>query len=99
MAMINDATIGFDPEAVELMTRFIEAVDKLNSFHTVADIQRIGVHPGEALVVRIPSNTCREDRDRVVAAFKFALPGVPVLVVNADMIDLQVIAQEALDDG
>ena len=62
---------------------------------TITDIQRIVVHPGEALVVRIPSNTSLADRDRVVKAFKEALPDMPVLVINADTIGLQVIAQEA----
>ncbi len=61
----------------------------------ITDIQRIVVHPGEALVVRVPGNTSLADRELVVAAFKNALPDMPVLVINADTIGLQVIAQEA----
>lgn len=95
-ARMNDVTIGFDSEAVELINRFVEAAATVKSYGdiTITDIQRIVVQPGEALVVRIPGNTSLADRDRVVAAFKDALPGMPVLVINADTIGLQVIAQE-----
>lgn len=60
----------------------------------ITDIQRLVVHPGEALIVRVPSDTSSEDHRRILAAFKYALPGVPVFVVR-DEVEFTVIAQEA----
>jgi len=60
----------------------------------ITDIQRIVVRPGEVLVVRVPGNTSQSHRAVIVAAFKDALPGMPVLVINADTMDLRVVAQE-----
>ena len=60
----------------------------------ITDIQRLVVHPGEALVVRVPGDTPREEHRRIIDALRFALPGVPVFVVRADVV-FTVIAQEA----
>jgi len=60
----------------------------------VTDIQRLVVHPGEALLVRVPANTSMFDHQRILDAFRYALPGVPVFVV-LDTIEFSVVAQEA----
>ena len=59
----------------------------------ITDIQRIVVRPGEALIVRVPGDTPREEHRRIIDAFKFALPGVPVFVVR-DAVEFLVVAQE-----
>jgi hypothetical protein len=61
---------------------------------TITDIQRLVVHPGEVLVVRVPGNISQAEHARVVDAFKQALPGVPVFVTRDD-VEFTVIAQEA----
>ena len=61
---------------------------------TITDIQRLVVHPGEVLIVRVPGNASQAERTRVIDAFKQALPGVPVFVVRDD-VEFTVIAQEA----
>jgi hypothetical protein len=61
---------------------------------TITDIQRLVVHPGEALIVRVPGNISQAEHARIVDAFKFALPGVPVFVTRDD-VEFTVIAQEA----
>ena len=61
---------------------------------TITDIQRLVVQPGEVLVVRVPGNVSHAEHARVVDAFKFALPGVPVFVTRDD-VEFTVIAQEA----
>jgi hypothetical protein len=97
MARMNDVTIGLDPEAVELINRFVAAAATVKPYGDITDIQRIVVQPGEALVVRVPSDTPREEHSRIVAAFKFALPGVPVFVVR-DGVEFLAIAQAATND-
>lgn len=59
----------------------------------ITDIQRLIVHPGEVLIVHVPSDAAREDHRRIVAAFSEALPGVPVFVVR-DGVRFEVIAQD-----
>ena len=61
---------------------------------TITDIQRLVVHPGEVLLVRVPATTSQVDHERVCAAFAEALPGVPVFVV-IDSIEFSVVSQEA----
>jgi hypothetical protein len=61
---------------------------------TITDIQRLVVHPGEVLIVRVPGNISHAEHTRVVDAFAQALPDVPVFVVRAD-VEFAVIAQEA----
>ena len=94
MARMNDVTIGLDPEAVELLNRFVEAAATVKPYGDITDIQRLVVHPGEVLIVRVPGNIPRDEHARVVAAFAQALPGVPVFVTRAD-VEFTVIAQEA----
>ena len=94
MARMNDVTIGFGPEAVALINRFVEAVATMKQNGGITDVQRIVVQPGEALIVRVPSDTPREEHSRIIAAFKYAFPGVPVFVTRDD-VEFTVIAQEA----
>ena len=94
MARMNDVTIGFDPEAVELINRFVDAAATVKPYGDLTDIQRLVVHPGEVLAVRVPGNISQDEHARVVAAFTQALPGVPVFVVRHD-VEFTVIAQEA----
>jgi len=60
---------------------------------TITDIQRIVVHPGEVLLVRVPAFTSHLDHDRIIKAFKEALPDVPVFVV-IDTVEFSVVSQE-----
>ena len=60
---------------------------------TITDIQRLVVHPGEVLIVRVPATTSHVDHHRIVDAFKEALPGVPVFVV-IDTVEFSVVSQE-----
>ena len=59
----------------------------------ITDIQRLVVHPGEVLIVRVPATTSHIDHERIVRAFRYALPGVPVFVV-LDTIEFSVVSQE-----
>ena len=59
----------------------------------ITDIQRIVVHPGEVLIVRVAGNISQAEHRRVVDAFKFALPDTPVFVVRDD-VEFLVVAQE-----
>ena len=63
----------------------------------ITDIQRIVVQPGEVLAVRVPGNVSHAEHSRIVAAFKFALPGVPVFVVR-DGVEFLAIAQVATNE-
>ena len=65
---------------------------------TITDIQRIVVHPGDVLIVRVPGDTPREEHSRIIAAFKYALPGVPVFVTREE-VEFTVIAQAATNDN
>ena len=94
MARMNDVTIGLGPEAVELINRFVDAAAAVKPYGDITDIQRLVVHPGEALIVRVPSDTPHEEHRRIIDAFKYALPGVPVFVTRDD-VEFTVIAQEA----
>lgn len=60
----------------------------------ITDIQRLVVHPGEVLIVRVPGNISQAEHAKVVDAFRQTLPGVPVFVVRDD-VEFTVIAQEA----
>ena len=95
MARMNDVTIGFGPEAVALINRFVEAVATMKQNGGITDVQRIVVHPGEVLVVRTPGNAPREEYRRVRDEFNAVLPGVPVIIAR-DTVDFVVIANEDL---
>jgi len=64
----------------------------------ITDILRITVRPNQALIVRVPGNISRDERERVVAAFRYALPETPVFVVRDDVtfeaVEYTVVAQE-----
>ena len=58
----------------------------------ITDIQRIIVQPGEVLAVRVPASTSHYEHQKIIDAFKCALPGVAVFVVRGD-VEFSVMAQ------
>lgn len=64
----------------------------------ITDIQRLTVRPNQALIVRVPGNISLAERDRVIAAFRYALPDTPVFVVRDD-VQFSAVDYEVFEDG
>jgi hypothetical protein len=64
----------------------------------ITDIQRITVRPNQALIVRVPGNISHAERDRVIAAFRYALPETPVFVVRDD-VTFEAVEHTVFEDG
>ena len=60
---------------------------------TITDIQRLVVHPGEALLVRVPAGTSPFDHEKIIRAFRYAFPDMPVFVI-INTVEFSVVARE-----